>query len=78
MNQSSLSDNAPAHVSPHSRLHRAVTELLAYADIEIGGHRPWDIRLNAPGVIERAVAKGNLGLGEAYMDGDWEADLSCS
>ena len=74
MNQSSLSDNAPAHVSPHSRLHRAVTELLAYADIEIGGHRPWDIRLNAPGVIERAVAKGNLGLGEAYMDGDWEAD----
>ncbi|WP_166263495.1 cyclopropane fatty acyl phospholipid synthase [Marinobacter caseinilyticus] len=53
---------------------RTITELLASADIQIGGKRSWDIRLIAPGVIERVLAHGNLGLGEAYMDGDWECD----
>ncbi|OEY66996.1 cyclopropane fatty acyl phospholipid synthase [Marinobacter sp. X15-166B] len=57
-----------------SELHRAISGLLATADIHIGGKRPWDIRLNAPGVIERAITKGNLGFGEAYMDGDWDVD----
>ena len=60
--------------APNSELHRAISDLLATADIHIGGQRPWDIRFNAPGVIERAITKGNLGFGEAYMDGDWDAD----
>lgn len=53
-------------------VHHAISELLAKADIHIGGKRPWDIRLQTPGVIEHAIAKGNLGFGEAYMDGDCE------
>jgi cyclopropane-fatty-acyl-phospholipid synthase len=51
-----------------------MVELLERADIRIGGNRPWDMRLNAPGVPERIFAQGNLGLGEAYMDGAWEAE----
>ena len=54
--------------------YKLVQELLAQADVEIGGERPWDIRLLADGVPERALAQGNLGLGEAYMDGQWECD----
>jgi len=57
-----------------SVLHRAISDLLATANIQINGKRPWDIQLNAPGVIERAISKGNLGFGEAYVDGDWDAD----
>lgn len=49
-------------------------ELLAKADIRINGTRPWDIQLKAPDVFDRALAQGNLGLGEAYMDGDWDAE----
>lgn len=64
----------PAPDAASSELHRAISDMLATADIQIGGKRPWDIQLNAPGVIERAVSQGNLGFGEAYMDGDWDAD----
>jgi cyclopropane-fatty-acyl-phospholipid synthase len=51
-----------------------VADLLAQANIEINGERPWDMQLNAPGVIEGALSHGNLGLGESYMNGDWEAE----
>lgn len=51
-----------------------MAELLERADIRIGGSRPWDIRLNAFGVPEQVLANGNLGLGEAYMEGAWEVD----
>ncbi|WP_251048221.1 cyclopropane fatty acyl phospholipid synthase [Halomonas sp. ISL-56] len=52
---------------------RFVASLLEKADIQINGDRPWDMQLNAHGVIEDALARGNLGLGERYMDGDWDA-----
>ena len=53
---------------------KLVQEMLAAADIKIGGERPWDIRLLKEGVPERVLAQGNLGLGEAYMEGQWECD----
>lgn len=52
-----------------SSLHRLMLELLEKADIRIGGDRPWDLQLNGPGLPERVFAQGNLGLGEAYMEG---------
>lgn len=55
-----------------SSLQSYLRELLAHADIVIGGDRPWDMQLNAPGVPERIFASGSLGLGESYMDGAWE------
>lgn len=56
-----------------SSSHRFVADLLKQADIVINGHRPWDIQLKAPGVIDSALSRGNLGLGESYMNGDWDA-----
>lgn len=51
-----------------------MAELLARADIRINGDRPWDIRLHGDDVFRRAFAYGNLGLGESYMDGHWDAE----
>lgn len=51
-----------------------IEELLAEADIRVNGSRPWDLKLKVPGVLERIASSGSLGLGEAYMDGDWDAD----
>ncbi len=48
--------------------------LLARADIRVGGDRPWDMRLLAPGVPERVLGQGTVGLGESYMDGHWTAE----
>ncbi len=57
-----------------TRLTREAAELLARADIHLNGRAAWDMQLRKPGVPERAFASGNLGLGEAYMDGDWDAN----
>ena len=58
----------------NSRLHSVMRELLAKADVRVDGDRPWDMRIHESGVAERAFAYGNLGLGEAYMDGAWDAE----
>jgi cyclopropane-fatty-acyl-phospholipid synthase len=51
-----------------------ITSLLASADIEVGGSRPWDIRVLDDRLYDRVLSYGTLGFGEAYMDGWWEAD----
>jgi cyclopropane-fatty-acyl-phospholipid synthase len=51
-----------------------IKELLEKADIHVNGTRPWDMSLHAPDVLERVATGGSLGLGESYMDGDWDAD----
>ena len=46
--------------------------LLARADVAIDGDRPWDIRVHDDRFYSRVIRNGNLGLGEAYMDGWWD------
>ena len=50
-----------------------VSRLLAEADIEVGGRRPWDIQVNDSRFWHRSL-RGSLGFGEAYMDGYWDAE----
>lgn len=54
--------------------HDFVANLLLKADIRVDGDRPWDIQINSPGVFERVLAEGNIGLGESYMDGAWDVE----
>ncbi|MFN3582205.1 MAG: cyclopropane fatty acyl phospholipid synthase, partial [Pseudomonas sp.] len=69
---SSISPQPTPSALNDSSLHRMVESMLSKAGISINGDQPWDMRLNRPGVPERAMSRGNLGLGEAYMDGDWD------
>ena len=55
-------------------LKKKYQHILKKADIELDGERPWDIRVHNPTLYRRVWTKGNLGLGEAYMDGWWECD----
>lgn len=50
-----------------------IRELLSYADIELNGSRPWDLRVNDPRLFQIAFG-GSLAIGEAYMDGLWDCD----
>lgn len=51
--------------------------LLAQAGIQINGERPCDLRVHDERLYARVFSRGSLGLGEAYMDGWWDAeDLS--
>ena len=47
-------------------------ELLAKADIQVGGSRPWDLQVHDERVWSRLLRDGTLGAGEAYVDGWWE------
>ena len=58
---------------PHARFERRIADLLAEADVRIGGNRPWDIQVHDPRFHARVLGQGSLGLGESYMDGWWDA-----
>jgi cyclopropane-fatty-acyl-phospholipid synthase len=47
-------------------------KLLAQADIQINGDRPWDMIVHNDQLFTRVLKEGSLGLGEAYMDGWWD------
>ncbi len=51
-----------------------LASLLREADVEIGGPRPWDMRVLDDRLYARLFAGGSLAAGEAYMDGWWEVD----
>jgi cyclopropane-fatty-acyl-phospholipid synthase len=51
-------------------VHRALAE----ADVEIGGTRPWDLRVHDRAFFARLVRNPAFQLGETYMDGLWDCD----
>jgi cyclopropane-fatty-acyl-phospholipid synthase len=52
---------------------RIVRTLLEGADIQVGGQRPHDIQVHNPAFYQRALRDGRLGVGESYLDGEWDA-----
>ncbi|MDR3573990.1 MAG: cyclopropane fatty acyl phospholipid synthase [Anaerolineaceae bacterium] len=48
--------------------------LLAQADIEVNGSRPWDIQVHNSKVYDRVLQDSSVGLGESYMDGWWDCE----
>ncbi|MGH8063255.1 MAG: cyclopropane fatty acyl phospholipid synthase [Pseudoxanthomonas sp.] len=59
---------------PQQRFQKRVGDLLAEADIRIGGERPWDLQVHDPHFHARVLGQGSLGLGESYMDEWWDAE----
>lgn len=50
-----------------------VEGLLTKAGVIIGGSRPQDIMVHDERLFNRVIRYGSLGLGEAYVDGWWDA-----
>lgn len=51
-----------------------IQRLLASADVAVGGNRPWDIQVHDQRAYKCVLSRGTLGMGEAYMDGWWDAN----
>jgi cyclopropane-fatty-acyl-phospholipid synthase len=49
-------------------------ELLDAAGIEVNGPAPWDIHVHDDRMFERVFRDRELGLGESYQDGWWDAE----
>ena len=60
-----------ASISP-SWPQRLIADRLATVDIELNGHRPWDIRVHDPHLYRRLLVGGSLALGESYVEGAWD------
>jgi cyclopropane-fatty-acyl-phospholipid synthase len=54
------------------RAERTVRDLFESADVRVGGSRPHDIQVHDPDFYVRVLRDGRLGLGESYVDGQWE------
>ena len=50
---------------------RIVAEAFSRADVKLDGRRSWDIRIHDERFYRR-VFKGSLGLGESFVDADWD------
>jgi cyclopropane-fatty-acyl-phospholipid synthase len=50
----------------------SIERLLAAAGIRLNGPDPWDMQVRNERVYARILAHGSLGLGEAFLDGDWD------
>lgn len=49
-----------------------IRDLFAKAGITFNGTNPWDPQVHDDRLYARIAAQGSLGMGEAYMDGDWD------
>jgi len=58
----------------HSRRLNKAQALFEPADVQVGGQRPWDIRIHNDRLLRRILRDGSLGFGEAYMEGWWDCD----
>jgi cyclopropane-fatty-acyl-phospholipid synthase len=56
------------------RYRAAVESLLEGSEVAIDGRRPWDIQVRDETFFERVLAQGTLGVGESYMDGQWDCE----
>jgi len=52
----------------------ALESLLSNAGVALNGSNPWDVRVHDAEFAQRILAHGTLGVGESYMDGQWDCD----
>jgi len=57
-----------------NRYENLTREIFNLAGININGANPWDIRVHNNGFYKRAITESELGVGESYMDGWWDAE----
>ncbi len=53
-------------------LEKLFRQMLEEAGVVLNGSQQCDFKLNDANAIHRILAQGNLGLGESYMQGDWD------
>lgn len=74
MMQDIVTRAAAGPAAAHAARAHCVTRLFAQGGVKVNGSAPWDIQLHDTAVLDQVLARGNLGLGEAYMDGRWDCE----
>jgi cyclopropane-fatty-acyl-phospholipid synthase len=58
----------------NKKFKKIAEEILELAGVKINGNNPWDIGIQNDEFYRRAITEGELGIGESYMDGWWDAE----
>lgn len=76
MTTSNLSSFTKSHFISHQAPNDStlIKNLFSKCGIHINGTRPFDIQVNNPIFYNKILSKWSLGLGESYMDGDWDCE----
>jgi cyclopropane-fatty-acyl-phospholipid synthase len=56
----------------YDRQLQLINSLFKQSGIEINGSQPCDIQIHNDAFYQKLLTKWSLGLGESYMDGDWD------
>jgi len=68
-----MSSNPASYLPPGGiKTPAAIEQILQQAGITVNGTRPWDMQVHDPIVFDRILQTWSLGLGESYMDGQWD------
>jgi len=58
----------------HKKYKKIAEEILELSGVKINGSNPWDIQIHNDEFYRRVITEGELGIGESYMDGWWDAE----
>lgn len=52
---------------------KLITDALESVGVTINGKHPWDVQINNEHIYHRIMHDGDVGVGEGYMYGEWDA-----
>ncbi|AMO99142.1 cyclopropane-fatty-acyl-phospholipid synthase [Collimonas arenae] len=53
---------------------KIINQLFEHAGIRLNGDQPWDMKIHDQAFFRKMFATWELGIGESYMDGDWDCE----
>lgn len=74
MNNVKISRSTPAALDMKANAPRIINQLFEHAGVRLNGDQPWDMKIHDQIFFQKMFSKWELGIGESYMDGDWECD----
>ncbi len=72
MDKVEVGKTIPATFDMDANAPKIIRQLFEHADIRLNGDRPWDMQIHNPIFFQKMFSTWELGLGESYMDGDWD------
>jgi cyclopropane-fatty-acyl-phospholipid synthase len=72
MDKVEVGKTIPATFDMNANAPKIIRQLFEHAGIGLNGEQPWDMQIHDPIFFQKMFSKWELGIGESYMDGDWD------
>ncbi|GAC1324674.1 MAG: cyclopropane fatty acyl phospholipid synthase [Collimonas sp.] len=72
MDKVGVGKSVPATFDMNANAPKIIRKLFEHAGIGLNGEQPWDMQIHDPIFFQKMFSTWELGIGESYMDGDWD------